>query len=400
MNNTKELLQIAKSLLKYMQGTHTEKEKTEVESWLKNPSNRDFFNTFRKQPAGVLLQKQEIDLSKARQALYHEMKIKRLLIQRKRIWLAAASVIILTGVGSLLIFLNPANRLTEAEQYIANFEQFPPGSNKALLTLGNGKTLVLDSLQSGIIAKQENTKIIKLNDGQLVYNDTASSSLNLQHQINTLYTPRGGEYQLTLPDGTKVWLNAETTLKYPVSFNGDTRSVSLNGEAYFEVAPNKQKPFIVNINDKAEVKVLGTHFNINAYENEETIKTTLIEGSVQVSTLGQIQSPVSQTLSPGEQAAITNEGSLSVQPVETYRYIAWKEGYFAYKEATLDEILKQLSRWYQFKYQFENNKVKEILFTARLKRYEAVGQVFRIIEQTGQVKFTIKDDKVIVSENK
>ncbi len=398
MNNTKELLQIAKSLLKYMQGTHTEKEKTEVESWLKNPSNRDFFNTFRKRPAGVLLQKQEIDLSKARQALHREMKIKRLLIQRKRIWLAAASVIILAGVSSLLIFLNPANRLTEAEQYIANFEQFTPGSNKALLTLGNGKTLVLDSLQSGIIAKQENTKIIKLNDGQLVYNDTASSPLNLQHQINTLYTPRGGEYQLTLPDGTKVWLNAETILKYPVSFNGDTRSVSLNGEAYFEVALNKQKPFIVNINDKAKVKVLGTRFNINAYENEETIKTTLIEGSVQVSTFGQIQSPVSQTLSPGEQAAITNKGTLNVQTVETYRYIAWKEGYFAYKEATLDEILKQLSRWYQFEYQFENTTVKETLFTARLKRYDAVGQVFRIIEQTGQIKFTIQDDIVIVGK--
>jgi hypothetical protein len=262
-----------------------------------------------------------------------------------------------------------------------------PGGDKALLTLANGAAIVLDEAKDGVLTRQGSTNISKLN-GKLSY---SSSSLSEQKEVlyNTVSTPRGGQYQIELPDGSNVWLNAASSLHLPTAFRGKERKVEITGEAYFEVAKNKAMPFIVKVNG-AEVQVLGTHFNIMAYKDEEAVKTTLLEGSVKF-----VNGNNSNMLQPGQQSQLTKEGQVKVvSHVNMDEVMAWKNGYFHFEGAEIKTVMRQLSRWYDVEVVY-NKKVND-LFYAEPPRNTKLSDVLKALELTGKVHFEIDRKKIIV----
>jgi hypothetical protein len=390
MHKTKNTLLIAETLTKYLQGTCSTNEKSVVDSWLKTPSNRNFFNEFKNKSAENIIKNQNFDLSKARIALQREFKIKRRFTNRKRMWLAAASIIILLGLSFILFFSN-VDKIQSKENYIAQFKIYNPGNSKAILSTSEGEKIILkkDAPVKMLIEKDGTTLQIK--GESLSYKKRPGNSNIIAY--NTIEVPRNGEFSILLSDGTIVWLNSESKLTYPVTFSGNTRKVYLEGEAYFEVAKDENKKFIVTT-EKSILEVKGTTFNMKAYKGEVNI-TTLVEGSVNLRHRYDEASTVN--LKPNDQAKIsTVNRKIKVDQVETHYYTAWKDGFFAYKEASLEEILKQLARWYDFEYNFKDNDIKNKVFTARLKRYDGVGEIFNILEQTGKVKFIAENNKVIV----
>jgi len=206
--------------------------------------------------------------------------------------------------------------------------------------------MVLDSLGNGLLATQQGTKVV-LNNGQLSYQ--AANTTTATGAWNTINTPRGRQFKVALPDGTQVWLNAASSIRYPVAFTGKERKVEINGEAYLEVAKNTSMPFIVQAND-VEVLVLGTHFNINSYSDEEAIKTTLLEGAVKVST-----GAATALLTPGKQAAISTGSGMNVQAADIEQVVAWKNGVFNFQNATLEQVMRQLARWYDIEIVYEKD---------------------------------------------
>lgn len=275
-----------------------------------------------------------------------------------------------------------------------------PGKNKATLTLANGTVINLDHASNGQLAQQTGIKITKTTDGQLVYEITEQNKKEItsaETAYNTITTPRGGQYQVNLPDGTKVWLNAASSLKYPLTFGKNQRTVELRGEAYFEVATvlknekgSKKKPFTVKT-DKQEVEVLGTHFNINSYVDENLTKTTLLEGIVRVKTT--TFSPSSSVLKPGQQAVLNNN-ILTLQTVDTEEAIAWKNGFFQFNESDLGSIMKQLSRWYDVDIVFEGRSPND-LFHFKAPKDQNLTEIIKIFEING-INLKIEGRKLIV----
>lgn len=266
------------------------------------------------------------------------------------VW-AAASIVLLFGAGT---YLWNANK--HKTDVIENVADITPGKKGAVLTLADGSQIVLDSLHNGVIAAQNGAQVL-LNEGGLVYDPTGSSSGAMA--FNTVTTPNGREFVLALPDGTKAWLNAASSITYPTIFSGNERLVKITGEAYFEVTANAKLPFIVNINDQTKVQVLGTRFNVNAYNNEPGINTTLLEGSVKV-----YFGHEHVLLKPGQQAAISlasgNPRPVSIQTPDLEKVMAWKNGLFNFEKASLEEVMRQLERWYDVEvvYEKEIPKVK------------------------------------------
>jgi len=227
-----------------------------------------------------------------------------------------------------------------------NPNDFAPGTNKALLTLADGSQIALDNAPDQKILDKGGIKITKNEDGLITYQINPGVR---ESKSNTLSTPKGGQYQVILSDGTKVWLNAASSLRYPTVFTGNERKVILNGEAYFEVAKNEKQPFKV-VTDRQELLVLGTHFNINSYEDEPDVKTTLLEGSVKVSAF---QTKQTILLKPGEQAALKRSGKLKVAQINAENAIAWKSGLFQFQGSGIQEALRQMARWYDITIEFE-----------------------------------------------
>jgi transmembrane sensor len=306
-----------------------------------------------------------------------------------RSWWAAAAVLLLLASGSHF-FLNREHSKSEVAVIKKNVlkNDIAPGGNKAILTLANDSTIILDSAQNGTLSHQGNIKIIKLNDGQLAYDKTGVP--NSEVLYNTVSTPKGGQYQLTLSDGSKVWLNAESSLRFPAAFSGRERKVELTGEGYFEVAKNKEKPFIVTANN-TNVEVLGTHFNINAYSDENFIKTTLLEGSVKVS-----KGNASSLIVPGEQASVSKLSDvINVKnDVNVDGVVAWKNGKFYFDNVDIKTIMNQIARWYDVDVEYKGNISK--IFGGTISRNVSASNVFKILEATGGVHFTIEGRKVIV----
>ncbi|GLU51442.1 FecR family protein [Dyadobacter frigoris] len=265
----------------------------------------------------------------------------------------------------------------------------PPGGNKAILTLGDGSNIILDSAGNGNLASQGNTSITKSGTGELVYksNDQAAGAV----VYNKVSTPKGGQYHIVLPDGSKVWLNAASSLRFPTAFTGKERRVEITGEVYFEVAHDAKMPFIVKAYE-AEVAVLGTHFNVMAYPDEKVMKTTLLEGSVKVSRAGK-----SALLGPGQQARLTNasDNIRVLDDVDTDKEMAWKTGYFQFENDNLESIMRQVSRWYDVDITYEGNASREH-FTGRLPRNANVSKVLKILSLSG-VKFRIEGKSIIVT---
>ena len=305
--------------------------------------------------------------------------------QKRWLQIAAMLVVILT---TAILLLNK-NTPQAVDNNITAMAQKPvvPGGNKATLTMADGKTIVLDSMTNGVVASNGASKIVKVGDGQLVYSAGTQTGAMA---YNTLSTPRGGEYQITLADGTKVWLNAASSLSYPQEFTGTERRVQLTGEAYFEVAKNKDKPFYVTVNN-VQVKVLGTHFNISAYNDEQNITTTLLEGAVQVT-----KDNEKSFLSPGQQAVTGNgSGKISVYNVDASDAVAWKNGYFVFNDEDIVSIMKKVSRWYDVEVEYRGD-VGSQKFGGTFYRFKSINELVSYLEKIGKLHFKISGRRIIV----
>lgn len=303
--------------------------------------------------------------------------------------IAAAAVILIVLSFSAYFILHK-----QQAQQIANnkINDIHPGGNKAILTLGDGKQIVLTGAKNGKLAEQGATEINKTQDGQVVY--TAGESPNSQLiSYNTMSTPRGGQYHLVLADGTNVWLNAASSIKYPTAFAGKDRAVEITGEAYFEVAHNASKPFRVTANGQT-VEVLGTHFNINAYGDEPVLKTTLFEGRVKVSKSG-----VTAILKPGQQAQIKTGGADQsihvVNDANLEEALAWKNGYFVFDGEKLESIMRKVSRWYDVDVSYQQT-MPDVAFGGTISRFENVSQLLDVLQRTGSVHFKVEGRRITV----
>jgi ferric-dicitrate binding protein FerR (iron transport regulator) len=298
---------------------------------------------------------------------------------------AVAAVILIIGAISVLYINRPPDNRTLISQKPKPI--LPPGSNKAILTLADGSTIVLDSARNGHLALQGKTNIEK-SDGQLTYKKVETTTEAL---YNTITTPRGGQYAVTLADGTKIWLNAASSLKYPTAFAGTTRQVELTGEAYFEIAADQSKPFKVRLNGM-DVQVLGTRFNIKAYQDDTTIRTTLLDGAVKLSAATAGES----ILKPGQQGALRpNQHHFTIREVNVNNAVAWRNGYFAYDNEDVHDIMKDMSRWYNVDVEFNGHLIDNKL-GGTISRYQNAEDVLQILEMTGAMHFKIKDKKIIV----
>ncbi|TWR31576.1 DUF4974 domain-containing protein [Mucilaginibacter pallidiroseus] len=304
----------------------------------------------------------------------------------------AATLLLFAGAG---LYTYLSKQPTVRQKKITKVQPRPkndalPGGTKALLTLANGQTIVLDNAQNGTLAKQGSTIIKKTEAGRLVYNAAAKADASAAISINTIATPRGGEYQVILPDDTKVWLNAASSISFPTRFTGKTRDVEITGEAYFEVTKNAAMPFHVKTY-RGVIEVLGTHFNVMAYNDEKLMKTTLLEGAVNVR-LGNVVSK----LKPGQQAQIDVSGNTNViNDVDLEDEIAWKNGIFQFRDAGLAQILRQASRWYDVDVVYKGN-IPQREFNGRLSRKVKASELLKMLEYTG-VNVSIQGKKLIVN---
>jgi ferric-dicitrate binding protein FerR (iron transport regulator) len=297
----------------------------------------------------------------------------------------AAAILLLIGSTALIRFMlnkKPAPVpavVTQAAVSVA------PGSNKALLTLANGSTITLDSSARQVIQQGQTT--IRQYGGQLQYtagNTTATASYNI------LRTPAGGQYQLTLPDGSKVWLNASSSLRFPTAFNGSERNVELTGEAYFEVAKHAGMPFKVVAND-VTIEILGTHFNVNAYADEQRIATTLLEGAVKVNNGDQ-----AVVLKPGQQAVYSRAThDLRSGAADTEGAVAWKNGYFKFSNENIRSVMRKIARWYDVDIEYRGDVSDKALW-GTISRFENIPEVLDMLEMTGTMHFRMEGRKVIV----
>ena len=308
------------------------------------------------------------------------------IVRLSRRMIAAAAVIILIGFGTFLWLTNGNRENTTAELPGRLKNDAAPGGHKAVLTLADGSRIVLDSAMNGLLAQQGKAKILKTGDGKLAY----SLSENLENELlyNTVTTPRGGQYQIILPDGTQVWLNAATSLRFPTAFASNERIVELTGEAYFEVKKNRTSPFTVKTGD-ASIQVLGTHFNVMAYSDEDEMKTTLLEGSVKITKTGS-----EALLLPGQQAISKGNSNLQViKNADTDEAVAWKNGYFQFSK--IDEnALRQISRWYDVDVVYEG-PVKQREYSGKIDRNVKLSNVLEALKLIG-INCELEDHKLVV----
>ncbi|QEM10585.1 FecR family protein [Mucilaginibacter rubeus] len=345
---------------RYNKGMTTQAENALVESWYAKYKHDNPY----------LSQRQlEEDQKESLDKLLNEIHGGSRRIQLSR-WAVAASILFFLAVGGYFFSINNNSR-RQIATVKPQKQDVTPGGNKAILTLGDGSTIVLNSAKIGKLASQGNIIIKKAADGQISYNDVSSSHTSKTDVYNTAATPQGGQYQFILADGTKVWLNASSSIKYPVVFNGSERRVELTGEAYFEVAHNARKPFKV-ISNGQTVEVLGTHFNINAYNDEQAVKTTLLEGSVKVSA-----GRVSNIIKPGQQARF-DHGLINVMTVDPDEVVAWKNGFFFFEDNNIQEVMRQLSRWYGVEIKYEG-QLPSRRFSGEISRNVNLSQILDIL---------------------
>jgi transmembrane sensor len=370
--------QEAKALVrKYNQGLATVEEKAQLENWYAQKADQL-----------VLLEHEinfdQIELELKNRVLSHAgLAEQEYRPKRVKLWprIAAAAAIMLIVGGGLFYYASQFNGLQTALN-LTKGQDIAPGSNKAVLTLGNGQTIVLTNAKNGELATENSAVIKKTAEGELVYQGTATAAPTA---YNTITTPRGGQYTLTLSEGTKVVLNAASSLKYPTAFNGKDRTVELVGEGYFEVAHNKAKPFRV-ISKGQTVEVLGTHFNINSYADEPNVKTTLIEGSVNVNGL---------ILKPNQQAVLTDHSRINIVNVNADEAIAWKDGLFRFDHTDIKTLMRQIARWYDVEVVYEGT-IKDEQFFGKIERSYTLSEVLKLLEMN-KVHVKLEGKRIIVS---
>jgi len=317
------------------------------------------------------------------------------LLQMKR-YMAVASLVVIAATIIIYVLNRGSNKKELAETTVNTNDSYkndvPPGTEKAILTLANGSTIELSNSGNKKIT-DENGTAVNQQGAQLVYDVSQSSSSSTSQSTlsyHTLSTPRGGQYQLVLPDGSHVWLNAVSSIRFPTAFVGKERNVEITGEAYFEVTPDKTKPFTVSVNGM-KVEVLGTQFNINAYEDEGEIRTTLLEGSVKINKDGK-----TSLLKPGQQASVNKNGNIDVTDhVDLDAALAWKNGIFLFKKNDMETIMRQVSRWYDADIVFEN-KIPGYFVATGIPRTMPVSKLLKALEMAGGVHFEIDGKKILV----
>lgn len=304
--------------------------------------------------------------------------------------IAAAAVVILS-IGASIIIYNTKSTIKPQEQIVEAPSPILPGGNKAYLTLSDGTRISLSDAENGTISQQSGLIITKTKDGQLIYSLQHVDEDYTRIDYNSIETPNGGQYQVRLPDGTLVWLNAASTLSYPTRFEqGKERRVKLSGEGYFEVAPDSSSPFIVS-SENQEVKVLGTHFNISAYKDNPNTITTLLEGRVNVSKPGAL----AKVINPGEQV-LNSTHELTVSKVNASYAIDWKDGYFRFNGKNLEIGLQEIARWYNVKIIYKKESLKNEPLAGRISKYDRIEQVLKKMELAGLFHFTIQGREIIV----
>jgi ferric-dicitrate binding protein FerR (iron transport regulator) len=304
----------------------------------------------------------------------------------------AAAVLLIIAISIYL--LRPANKPSSVPVVVKGTNSdATPKTSKATLTLDNGITIVLDSSASGLLAEQGNTKVAKYSDGVLRYTGGKATGQKLIY--NTVTVPKGSDVvYLQLADGSKVWLNAASTIRYPVAFSDNERKVEITGEAYFEVTTTGDKKRFVVSKGNMNVIVLGTRFNVNTYDNEDNIKVTLLEGSVKVQS-----DKMEKTIKPGQQAVL-NENKINVlTEVDLEEVMAWKEGKFVFNATNIQLIMRQMERWYDLEpTRYINEEVKKWEFNGEISRYSSATKVLQLLEKTGSVKFTLEGKKINVTQ--
>ena len=427
---TKERIQYL--LQQYAANQASRKEVEELFEWLKDQEGEDalkkfIFDTVEKEQANTPHHQSDWDriwqsVESATTGTHTSAKIVRPFWPR-----IAAAVLLLVMAGSAWFYFSRSKtNSASVVSTVTTKKDIAPGSNKALLTLADGTTIALDTVQTGLLALQGQTRIIKQNTAGLIYNSQVTSEQKAGEVLyNTVTTPHGGQFQLVLPDGTKVWLNAGSSLCFPATFSASKRMVQLTGEAYFEVATlplssakgeKRKRPFIVSVlpakgaAPRGQIEVLGTHFNVNAYDDEKDTKVTLLEGKVRVvkesgSKKYEVRGKKNEVmLKPGEQAVLSQTNSpLTIHHSPNIdQVMAWKNGYFRFKETGIRELMRQVERWYDVEVEFKTDLTDQY-YTGVVSRSQNISALLQTLELTGTVHFQIdnhpakgKQGKIIV----
>lgn len=365
-------------LKKYEEGQCTPEEEALIESWYNQRAKKNNMNPIQE------------DLSEAKELIWkgiqHNVRPSKRISRSFTRYAAAAAIFIIAGIATYFYVDQKEIMVPNQRNFVTDIA---PGGNKAYLLLSDGKRISLTGAENGTLAVHSGVTVTKTADGQLVYTISGGNEQD-DGTYNAIETPNGGQYQVRLPDGTSVWLNAASVLKYPVSFaNNKERKVELQGEAYFEVAKDPKKPFFVSSRGQ-QVEVLGTHFNINSYANEAVMKTTLLEGAVKISEGKQMK-----ILKPGEQAIVANH-NLRVKTANLDEVMAWKNGNFNFQDTELENVMRQISRWYDVEVEYQGIASSERLNGA-ISRSKNISQVLKMLTSTGVVHFKVEGRRVIVT---
>nr|WP_068887591.1 FecR family protein [Pedobacter panaciterrae] len=367
---------IEELLNKYRSGTISQEEMVVLETWY-----------LKLNPDKITVSDDELELVKADVwANLSQENLKRPIYKIGAKLLAAASIICVISLFTYFMF--SSSKEVVPVQTVQT--DFPPGGNKAVLSLSNGKKIVLTDSENGVLGKEGDVLVSKSEDGKVTYESSGNNSNEIIY--NTLTTPRGGQYQTVLSDGTKVWLNSSSSLEFPVHFIGKERKVLVTGEAYFEVSHDKKRPFIV-VSGNQEIKVLGTHFNVSSYPDDIGTATTLLSGSVRITNTksGQLK-----MLIPGQAAVIQNGSSqITVNQVNLDEAMAWKNGYFIFDDEKIQTIMKVISRWYDVDIQYMNVNNTDH-FGGTFSKSRNLSETLKNIEQLGNIRFELKPGKIIV----
>lgn len=376
-------------ILRYLRGATSPEEEAALQQWLaEDEQNHSFLASLEEDSANEEVMEffSSTDVPSAWKKVsaqtIHKRKIKT---PATRVWRYAAVITLVIATAATVYYLmTPSSPSKIADREIPSYQNdIAPGGNKATLELADGTIVLLEQAKNGKLASSMGIQIIKQN-GRLIY-DMVVPDLQ-QVSYNKVSTPNGGQYQIVLPDGSKAWLNAASSLRFPTAFVGEERVVELNGEAYFEIEKDAKKPFRVKVGD-VSVNVLGTNFNVSAYD--ASVSTTLLEGSVEVT-----KGVLSQMISPGEQARVTD--TIQLMEVDTSQVVAWKNGFFQFSHTGLPDIMKQLERWYDVEVDYK--QLPEIHFTGTISRNNNISKVLNMLELTSELRFEIDGDKIMIAK--
>ena len=393
-----DLFHISRLINQWADGSISDADKAVLDNWLKeSEENRLLFNeiTNPEQLKDALLSLEKFDPDAKAHSLFEKVgidatplkEVKGSSARRLRLfkWMGAAAAVVVVGVAIYWGTNSPSSEVVRTSPA----EQMPivPGGTKAVLTLADGSSIVLDSNAAPTLLNKKEAEILKIQKGQIVYQNSVAASAAV---FNKVSVPKGGTYQLVLSDGTKVWLNAASSLRYPTAFGGQFRSVELTGEAYFEVTHNGHLPFRVRAKG-AEVEVLGTHFNVKAYNDEKALKATLLEGRIKLVT----DAGKSVIMHPGQQAEVKDEDISINNNVDLDQAVAWQKGLFVFDNTPLKEIMGQISRWYDIDVVYEG-PLKNETFGGGINKTQPLTTVLKLLEASG-VHYKLKGRTLIIN---